>query len=95
MKAKLAFISAHGSTYSVRLLCAVLGVARSWFHDWQAGDPARTQRTARKPTWLGDPGYLPGQRRDRQELGVSYRTGYSGSDVSPEADQEWGGFCAW
>ncbi|WP_192499503.1 hypothetical protein [Skermanella pratensis] len=33
MKAKLAFISAHGSTYSIRLLCAVLGVARSWFHD--------------------------------------------------------------
>ena len=31
MKAKLAFISAHGSTYSIRLLCAVLGVARSWF----------------------------------------------------------------
>jgi hypothetical protein len=42
LKAKLAFISAHGSTYSVRLLGAVLGVARSWFHDWQAGDPART-----------------------------------------------------
>jgi hypothetical protein len=41
MKAKLAFISAHGSTYSIRLLCAVLGVARSWFHDWQAGDQAR------------------------------------------------------
>jgi transposase InsO family protein len=40
MKAKLAFIS--GSTYSIRLLCAVLGVARSWFHDWQAGDQART-----------------------------------------------------
>jgi putative transposase len=41
MKAKLAFISAHMSAYSIRLLCAVLGVARSWFHDWQAGDPAR------------------------------------------------------
>jgi putative transposase len=41
MKAKLAFISAHGSTYSIRLLCAVLGVARSWFHDWQASDQAR------------------------------------------------------
>jgi len=24
MKAKLAFISAHGSTYSIRLLCSVL-----------------------------------------------------------------------
>jgi hypothetical protein len=28
MNAKLAFISAHRSTYSIRLLCAVLGVAR-------------------------------------------------------------------
>jgi putative transposase len=45
MKAKLAFISAHMSTYSIRLLCAVLGVARSWFHDWQAGDPARTAQS--------------------------------------------------
>ena len=42
MTAKLAFISAHGSTYSIRLLCAVLGVVRSWFYDWQAGDPARS-----------------------------------------------------
>ena len=42
MKAKLAFISAHGSTYSIRLLCSVLGVARNWFHDWQAGDQARS-----------------------------------------------------
>ena len=39
MTAKLAFISAHGSTYSIRLLCAVLGVVCSWFYDWQAGDP--------------------------------------------------------
>jgi putative transposase len=45
MKAKLAFISAHMSTYSIRLLCAVLGVARSWFQDWQAGDPARTAQS--------------------------------------------------
>jgi hypothetical protein len=29
-----------------------------------------------------------------ERLGVSYRTGYSRSDVSPEVDQEWGGFCA-
>ena len=51
MKAKLAFISAHGSQYSIRLLCAVLGVARSWFHDWQAGAIRRgRQRTAPKPT---------------------------------------------
>ena len=42
MKAKLAFISAHMSTYSIRLLCAVLGVARSWFHAWQSGAQTRT-----------------------------------------------------
>ena len=41
MNAKLAFISAHGSTYSIRLLCSVLGVARSWFHDWQVSDQTR------------------------------------------------------
>jgi putative transposase len=40
MTAKLAFISAHGSTYSIRLLCTVLGVARSWFQDWRAGNHA-------------------------------------------------------
>jgi putative transposase len=40
MTAKLAFISAHGSTYSIRLLCTVLGVARSWFHDGRAGNHA-------------------------------------------------------
>jgi putative transposase len=40
MTAKLAFISAHGSTYSIRLLCTVLRVARSWFHDWRAGNHA-------------------------------------------------------
>jgi putative transposase len=45
MTAKLAFISAHGSTYSIRLLCAVLGVARSWFHDWQASDQTRSSES--------------------------------------------------
>ena len=58
MKAKLAFISAHASTYSIRLLCAVLGVARGWFHDWQAGDQTRAARS-RTDGWP-DPGYLPG-----------------------------------
>jgi hypothetical protein len=38
MKAKLVFISAQCSIYSIRLLYAVLGVVRSWFHDWRAGD---------------------------------------------------------
>jgi putative transposase len=41
MNAKLAFISAHGSDHSIRRLCAALGVARSWFHDWCAGAEVR------------------------------------------------------
>ena len=53
MKAKLAFISAHGSTYSIRLLCAVLGVARSWFHDWQAGDQARSAESRAEADLVG------------------------------------------
>src|SRR5918994_1243377 len=46
MTAKLAFISAR--SYSIRLLCAVLGVARSWFHDWQAGAQARSAESCTK-----------------------------------------------
>ena len=53
MKAKLAFISAHGSTYSIRLLCSVLGVARSWFHDWQAGDQARATQSRTEADLVG------------------------------------------
>ena len=53
MTAKLAFISAHGSTYSIRLLCSVLGVARSWFHDWQAGDPATTAQSRVEANLVG------------------------------------------
>ena len=65
MKAKLAFISAHMSTYSIRLLCAVLGVARSWFHDWQAGDQARTaqSRVEGIVAWTPDASRL---RHDRE-----------------------------
>jgi len=53
MKAKLAFISAHGSTYSIRLLCSVLGVARSWFHDWQASDQARATESRAEADLVG------------------------------------------
>jgi hypothetical protein len=53
MKAKLAFISAHVSTYSIRLLCSVLDVARSWFHDWQAGDQARTAQRRTEANLVG------------------------------------------
>jgi putative transposase len=53
MNAKLAFISAHRSTYSVRRLCAVLGVARSWFHDWQAGNQVRAAKASAEADLLG------------------------------------------
>jgi putative transposase len=53
MKAKFTFISAHGSTYSIRLLCAVLGVARSWFHDWQAGAQTRTAENLAEADLVG------------------------------------------
>lgn len=41
MNAKLAFISAHSSSYTIRRLCAVLRVARSWFYGWRAGAAVR------------------------------------------------------
>ena len=53
MKAKLAFISAHVSTYSIRLLCSVLGVARSWFHDWQTGAQTRTAENLAEADLVG------------------------------------------
>ena len=53
MNAKLAFISAHGSPYSIRLLCAVLGVARSWFHDWQASDQTRAAESRAEADLVG------------------------------------------
>ena len=53
MKAKLAFISAHVPTYSIRLLCSVLGVARSWFHDWRAGAQTRTADNRAEADLLG------------------------------------------
>ncbi len=77
MKAKLAFISAHGSTYSIRLLCAVLAVARSWFHDWQAGDQARTAKDRAEADLIGqirdifqDSGQRYGAPRVHAELQV-------------------------
>lgn len=47
MIAKLAFIAAHTRDYSIRLLCRVLGVSRSWFHAWQRTAPERAARAAR------------------------------------------------
>jgi putative transposase len=45
MTAKLAVLAAHGSTSSIRRLCAVLGVARSWFQDWQASAQTRSSES--------------------------------------------------
>ena len=47
MIAKLAFIAAHIGNHSIRLLCRVLGVSRSWFHNWQRTAPERAARAAR------------------------------------------------
>ena len=44
MMAKLEFISAQLAHHAVRRLCAVLGVARSWFYAWRAGAERRTLR---------------------------------------------------
>jgi hypothetical protein len=37
----------------IRLLCSVLGVARSWFHDWQAGDQARAAESRTEADLVG------------------------------------------
>ncbi len=47
MIARLAFIAAHVAHHSIRLLCRVLGVSRSWFHAWQRTAPERAARAAR------------------------------------------------
>lgn len=44
--AKLMFIAAHAAEHAVRLLCAVLGVGRGWFHDWRRQAPLRAEREA-------------------------------------------------
>lgn len=48
MKTKLAFIVAHASEHAIRLMCRVLGVARSWYHAWQRAAPRRAERAARR-----------------------------------------------
>lgn len=52
MKAKLAFISARAATHSVRRLCAVLRVARSWVHAWRRAAVVRTERAAQDATLI-------------------------------------------
>src|SRR5512142_1143433 len=48
MSAKLAFIAAHMAEHAIRLMCRVLGVSRSWFHDWQRAAPPRAERAAQR-----------------------------------------------
>ena len=47
MIARLAFIAAQVANHSIRLLCRVLGVSRSWFHAWRRTAPERAIRAAR------------------------------------------------
>lgn len=47
MIAKLAFIAAQVAHHSIRLLCRVLGVSRSWFHSWQRTASKRAARATR------------------------------------------------
>ena len=47
MNTSLAFIAAHLADYSIRLMCRVLGVSRSWFHAWRRTAPDRAARTSR------------------------------------------------
>ena len=48
VKARLAFVAAQAGTHSIRFLCRVLGVARSWYHAWQRAAPHRAERAARR-----------------------------------------------
>ena len=47
MNANLAFIAAHLADYSIRLMCRVLGLSRSWFQAWRRTAPDRAARTCR------------------------------------------------
>ena len=53
MSAKLAFIAAHASDHAVRLMCRVLGVARSWFHARQRAAPLRAERATKREDLAG------------------------------------------
>jgi len=52
MIARLAFIATHMGNHSIRLLCRVLCVSRSWFHAWQRTAPERVARAARHETLI-------------------------------------------
>jgi len=46
--ARLALIADHIGCHSIRLLCRVLGVSRSWFHAWQRTARERAARAVRR-----------------------------------------------
>lgn len=41
---RLQFVADHSPSYDVKLLCQMVGVARSSFYHWQATAPARAAR---------------------------------------------------
>ncbi|MEM8597285.1 MAG: IS3 family transposase [Pseudomonadota bacterium] len=48
MRAKLAFVAPQAGTHSIRFLCRVFGVARSWYHAWQHARPHSAERAAKR-----------------------------------------------
>lgn len=54
MTTKLMFIAAHVSEHAVRLMCAVLGVCRSWFYAWQRTAPQRAAREAEREALVAE-----------------------------------------
>ena len=41
-------VAAQAGAHSIRFLCQILGVARSWYHAWQRAAPHRAERAARR-----------------------------------------------
>jgi transposase InsO family protein len=54
MTTKLMFVVAHAAEHAVRLMCRVLGISRSWFHDWQRQVSRRAERAATRRTLIDE-----------------------------------------
>lgn len=54
MSTKLEFIAAHVAEHAVRLMCAVLGVCRSWFYAWQRTAPRRAKKEAERDALIAE-----------------------------------------